>query len=366
MVGIVVQGANLEPLTWTLPHAVAGTMVLSLNAYVLLAGADFGGGVWDMFATGKERDEQREVIADAIGPIWEANHVWLILVVVLLFTCFPRAFSHLATELHVPITLMLLGIVLRGSAFTFRKYDSHRDAVQLRWGRIFSMASFVTPILLGLCLGTVASGRVSMQAAGTIAGTGAGFATRYVTPWLTSAFAWAVALLVLSLFAFLAATYLTVEAEGSKLGRMFRRRALQSQAAFMVMSAVTIWLARSSAPTLHAGLTSGVVAVLMMSATAFAVAVAIYSLVREHYRVARVAAASQATFVLWGWAWSQFPYLIPPNGRIDALAASPAMLRLNLITLAVGTVILLPGFAYLFWIFKRKDAISSHHPPGQA
>ena len=122
-------------LTWTLPHAVAGTMVLSLNAYVLLGGADFGGGVWDLFARGKDRDAQRTLIADAIGPIWEANHVWLILVVVLLVTCFPKAFAHFATELHIPITVMLVGIVLRGSAFTFRTYDSKRDHVQRRWGR---------------------------------------------------------------------------------------------------------------------------------------------------------------------------------------------------------------------------------------
>ncbi len=355
MSDLVAQGANLEPLTWTLPHAVAGTMVLSLNAYVLLAGADFGGGVWDMFAVGREREEQRAIIEDAIGPIWEANHVWLILVVVLLFTCFPRAFAHLATELHVPITLLLVGIVLRGSAFTFRKYDSHRDAVQLRWGRIFSIASFVTPMLLGLCLGTVASGRVGFgrnRANLT-------FGERFVEPWLTSPFGWAVALLTLSLFAFLAATYLTVEAEHSSLSRDFRRRALQSQFGFLAAVGVTMWMAQASAPTLHAGLTSGVLAVLMLSATGAAIVVAVFSLATERYRMARFAAAAQATFVLWGWAWSQFPFLIPPDGRIDALAASPAMLKLNLITLAIGTVILLPGFAYLFWIFKRKDVISS-------
>ena len=357
---IVAQGAQLETITWTLPHAVAGTMVLSLNAYVLLAGADFGGGVWDMFAVGKDSHEQREIIADAIGPIWEANHVWLILVVVLLFTCFPRAFAHLATELHVPITLMLVGIVLRGSAFTFRKYDSHRDIVQLRWGRIFSIASFVTPILLGLCLGTVASGRVALDREFT----GLSFAERFVEPWLTSPFGWAVGLLALSLFAFLAACYLTVEAEHSALCEVFRRRALQAQFAFLAIGGATIWLARTSAPNLHAGLTSGIVAALMLPATAVAVLVAVYSLVSSRFRIARVAAAAEATFVLWGWAWSQLPYLIPPNGRIDGLAASPAMLELNLITLAFGTAILLPGFAYLFWIFKRKDVISSPDPEG--
>ncbi|MEO7996921.1 MAG: cytochrome d ubiquinol oxidase subunit II, partial [Gemmatimonadaceae bacterium] len=103
-------------MIFTLPNLVAGTMVLSITAYVLLAGADFGGGVWDLFSRGSRKDAQRALIADAIGPVWEANHVWLILVVVMLFSCFPRAFAHLSTELHIPLTLMLFGVVLRGSA----------------------------------------------------------------------------------------------------------------------------------------------------------------------------------------------------------------------------------------------------------
>src|ERR671935_354143 len=113
----------------TLANLLAGVLGLSLNAYVLLGGADFGGGVWDLLASGPRCNAQRALIADAIGPIWEANHVWLILVVVLLFTGFPAAFGALSVALHVPLVLMLVGIVLRGSAFTFRTYDSRRSAV---------------------------------------------------------------------------------------------------------------------------------------------------------------------------------------------------------------------------------------------
>src|SRR5690242_17120835 len=101
---------------------VAGIIALSLHAYVLSGGADFGGGVWDLFAAGPRRRRQRDLITRALSPIWEANHVWLILVVVLVFTCFPAAFARLSIVLHVPLTVMLLGIVLRGSAFTFRSY----------------------------------------------------------------------------------------------------------------------------------------------------------------------------------------------------------------------------------------------------
>src|SRR5919206_5323426 len=138
---------------------MGAVLALSLNAYVLLAGADFGGGVWDLLASGPRRNRQREVISHAIGPIWEANHVWLILAIVLTFSCFPSVFARLGTVLHIPLTLMLVGIVLRGSAFTFRAYDDEHDAVQRRWGRIFAGASLVTPVLLGVSIGTVAAGR---------------------------------------------------------------------------------------------------------------------------------------------------------------------------------------------------------------
>ncbi len=341
----------IDTLPFSLPEIVAGVMVLSLNAYVLLAGADFGGGVWDLLARGERREEQRGAIAEAIGPIWEANHVWLILVVVLLFTCFPKAFAHLATELHVPITLMLIGIVLRGSAFTFRTYDSSRDAVQHRWGRIFSIASIATPVLLGLCLGAVAAGRVPSRGEPASAASMT-FAERYLDPWAASPFAWAVGFLTLALFAFLAATYLTVEAPDRELRDTFRRRALQTQAALLLGAVATIALSSADAPLVYAGLTKGSTALRMHIVTAIAAIASIVALVRRSYRLARLAAAAQATFILWGWAWSQYPLLIPPNLSISALAAPHATLRIVLTVLAVGTVILLPSFVYLFRIFK--------------
>ena len=342
---------DTDQITWTLPHVVAGTMVLSLNAYVLLAGADFGGGVWDLLARGRTRDAQRELIADAIGPIWEANHVWLILVVVLLFTCFPKAYAHLATELHVPITLMLVGIVLRGSAFTFRSYDSTRDDVQRRWGRIFSIASLLTPVILGVCLGAVAGGNVPLRPASELAMRS--FSARFIAPWAASPFPWALGGMTLVLFAFLAATYLTVEAPSRELQGHFRRRALQSQAVLGVAAAGTLLSARPENAELYLGLTAGPTALVMHGVTAVAAATAVWALWHERFAVARAAAAAQASFLLWGWAWTQFPQLIPPDHTIAALAAPPVTLRLVLGVLLIGTVILLPSFVYLFRVFKR-------------
>src|ERR1039457_3035003 len=118
---------------------VAIFMLLSLILYALMGGADFGGGMWDLLAAGPRAVRQRKAIAKAIGPIWEANHVWLILVVVLLFTGFPTGFAGMMTALNIPLTVMLIGIVLRGSAFIFRKYDSKSATVQRHWSRVFGI-----------------------------------------------------------------------------------------------------------------------------------------------------------------------------------------------------------------------------------
>lgn len=342
-------------LTWTLPHIVAGVMVLSLNAYVLLGGADFGGGVWDFFARGDRKDEQRALIAEAIGPIWEANHVWLILVVVLLFSCFPKAFAHLATELHVPLTIMLVGVVLRGSAFTFRTYDSKRDTVQRRWGRVFSIASLLTPIVLGVCLGAIAAGAVPMRDPATAASLS--FMDRFVHPWFASPFPWAVGVLTLLLFAFLAASYLTLEAPEGPLREVFRRRAQQSQLALLITAATTLVVARAEDPRLFEGLTQGHTALAMHAVTACAAAASLWALANRRFQIARFAAAAQATFILWGWAWTQFPWLIPPDHTITMLAAPRITLQLILSALGVGTVILLPSFVYLFRVFKRGETV---------
>lgn len=343
---------------FTLPHAVAGVMVLALNAYVLLAGADFGGGVWDLLATGPRRETQRSAVATAIGPIWEANHVWLILVVVLLFSCFPRAFAHLATSLHVPISFMLVGIVLRGSAFTFRSYDSKEDVVQRRWGRIFAIASVVTPVVLGMCLGAVAAGNVPLD----VVNPALGFRTVYVDPWLNG-FTVAVGVLTLALFAHLAAVYLAWESKDAALMEDFRTRALFAAVAVFVCGTLTILAARGEAPLVFVGLTSGTVAIGMHGATAVAGLGGVWALWRRRWLLAVVAAAAQASFLLWGWAWSQFPWLLPPSHSITSLAAPRITQQLVLGVLGIGTLILLPSFVYLFWIFKRSPPRQERQSP---
>lgn len=325
---------------------LAGAMMGSLTFYALLGGADFGGGVWDLLASGPRKREQRELIADAIGPIWEANHVWLILVIVLLFTAFPPAFAVIATALHIPLTLMLIGVVLRGAAFTFRSYDRKTDDVQRRWGRIFSISSLITPVLLGVTVGAISSG--------TIRATDGIVTTGFFNSWL-ALFPFAVGLFALVLFAFLAAVYLTVEAveaDDPLLREDFRLRALGAAIAAGVMALVVFLLAGTGAPAIRRNLSTNWWTWPLQIATAIFALGAIWSLWTTRLRLARFCAAAQVTLILWGWGVAQLPYLVEPDITIQNAAAPAITLRLVLGVLSAGAVILFPAFYYLYRIFK--------------
>lgn len=330
----------------TLAFLVAAALLVALTAYLVMAGADFGGGVWDLFATGPRRKAQRELIAEAIGPIWEANHVWLILAVVLLFVCFPSAFARLSVTLHIPLTLMLVGIVLRGSAFTFRSYDSQRDDVQRRWGLVFSWASVVTPLLLGVAAGTIAAGDVPPRPTGT-------FTEGFVDPWLRP-FPFAIGALALALCAYLAAVYLTVETGVAALQDDFRGRAFVAGFTVFLAAMASLALARTEAPYIWEGLTRSRWALAYQVAVAVAALVTLGALWQRRYGLARITAPIQAALILWGWALCQYPYLLPPDLTIEAAAAPAVTLRLVLWALAAGFVVLVPSLVYLFRVFKGR------------
>lgn len=328
----------------TLAYLLAGITMLALNAYVLLGGADFGAGVWDLLAHGPRASRQRAAIEQGIGPIWEANHVWVILVVVLLFTCFPPVYAHLSVALHIPISVMLVGIVLRGSAFTFRAYDSTNSPVQKYWGRIFSVASTVTPVVLGVCVGALVSGALALPQ-------GASFVATYVSPWLTP-FAFAIGGLTLAVFAFLAAVYLTVEVKEPDLQEDFRRMALGSALAVVVFAVLGLLLGRTTSLRVTDALFTASWAIPFQLVTASMALATVWALVTRRYKVARVAAALQVSALMWGWAGAQFPALIPGVHSIESAAAPYITLKLVTIGLAGGAVVLVPSLWYLFRVFK--------------
>ena len=324
-------------------------MIVSLTFYALLGGADYGGGVWDLFARGPRAREQRELIEHAIGPVWEANHVWLILVLVILFTAFPPAFAVISTALHIPLTLLLVGIVLRGAAFTFRTYDVQRDDVQRRWSYVFSIASTITPVLLGIVLGAIASGSIRVEN-GVVT---SGFLWTWLAPFPISVGSFA-----LALFAFLAAVYLTLEAQEREVREDFRRRALISGVAVGMLALTVFLLAGSGAPKVRACIYTAPWALPLHVATGVCAVAAFYTLWTRRYALARVFAAAQVTFILWGSALAQFPAIVEPDVTIQSAAAPRITLQLLLGALGVGALLLFPSFFYLFRVFKGQTAFA--------
>jgi len=325
---------------------VALVLLGALVPYVLFGGADFGGGVWDLLARGPGREAQRTLIAEQIAPIWEANHVWLILIVTVLFTAFPPAFGAVMIALHIPLTAVLLGIVLRGSAFVFRKYDVPDDAVHRRWSTIFGTASVLTPFFLGLSLGAVASGQIRLEAGRVTTGFFAGW---------TSPFAVGCGVFAQALFAFLAAVYLTVDTEGAPaLQGDFRRRALAAGGALTVVAGVVFLLARSGAPLIVHGLSSSWGRPLLLTAVVCA-AVVLALLWTRRFRWARAVAIVLVSLILVGWGLAQHPYLVIPDVTIEGAKAGRSTLVLLTWVLAAGAVLLFPSFAYLYWVFKGRE-----------
>jgi cytochrome d ubiquinol oxidase subunit II len=335
----------------TLAYVLAGAVMVALTAYALLGGADFGGGVWDLFAFGARKERQRELVAHAIGPVWEANHVWLILAVVLLFTCFPTAFARLAIDLHVPLTVALIGIVLRGSAFSFRAYGDSRAGGVRRWGRVFSIASLVTPLILGMAVGAVTRGLADPVLFGP-------FAAQYVKPWL-NLYCLTIGILALSAFAFLAAVYLTLETADAELREDFRTRALWSGIVLGGAAVTAVALAGSAAPAMREGLMHSPWSPPLHLVTALAAGTALASLLTRRWQVARIAAAAEVTVLLWGWGLGQFPYLIPPDLSIAGTAAPAATLEMVTGAVVLGGAVLIPSLVYLFRVFKQSPSRST-------
>jgi cytochrome d ubiquinol oxidase subunit II len=281
-----------------------------------------------------------------MGPVWEANHVWLIFVIVILFTAFPTVYAALSIALFLPFHFVLLGIVLRGAAFVFRAYSqragAHVSAAERGWGVVFGAASIITPFLLGSCLGAVSAGRVRVVG-GSIAVNG--------SAWLTP-MSLMMGALALALCAYLAAVFLTNETE-SGLQEDFRARALIAGTFTVGLSGLLLVLLRSDARHLWEGLLSRRAAPVLAIGIAAAL-LAGWFLRTRRYRLARAAAVVQIAALLGGWMLAQYPYLIYPDVTIGNAAAPAATLRFFLFTLPIGAAILVPSLWLLFRVFKGE------------
>jgi cytochrome bd ubiquinol oxidase subunit II len=320
----------------------AAALLASLVVYAITGRADFGGGVWDLLSSGPRKRAQQALVVEAIAPIWETNHIWLIVAVVVLFTAFPRAYAVVSTALFVPVTLVLAGIVLRGSAFAFHSHMLHGEQGHRRWETVFAGASLLTPVLLGVTAGAIATGGIRAES---------GLFLAPYSLWL-SPFPIAAGLLTVAMFSFLAAVYLTLETDDHGLRADFRIRALWSARAVAVLAVAVIVLAGREAREFRDGLLMRPWSVPLIILAGAAAAGAYAALSFWSFRLARVCAAAQVALIILGWGLAQYPYLVRPDVTIAGAAAARATIGWLMGTLAAGGVFLLPAVFYLYRIFK--------------
>lgn len=326
-----------------LENLAAAVVLLGLIAYAMFGGADFGGGVWTTLASGPRAAEQREAIFRAMGPVWETNHVWLILVVVTLFTAFPPAFADLFTALLIPLVVALVGIVFRGAAFAFRHYGHVVGAGLPATGMVFSAASIITPVTMGMAVGAAAGGHITIENGAVTSG--------LFEPWLQP-FPIVCGLIAVAICGFLTAYYMTTRARGELL-EDFRRRGLMASLVLGALTTIALPVAYWDADPFW----DQVKDPAPLAAMGAAVAMGLASLVvlwRRWYVLAPPVAAGTVALVIGGWGAVQYPYLILPHERISDVAAGAPTLTAFLIALPIGALIIIPSLVVLYVTFSEK------------
>lgn len=317
--------------------ATAAALLLAGSAYALLSGADFGGGIWDLLAGRGERAQRiRHQIDASMTPVWEANHVWLIFILVVLWTSFSPAFAAIMTALFVPLSASLLGIVVRGVGFAFR-HEVRRFRSRQIAGALFAGSSLATPFFLGTVVGSVVAGQVPAHPLDDGVGT-----------WVNPTSMLTGALFVCSC-AYVAAVYLIGDASrrhDEHLVAAFARRATLAALATGGLAAATFGWLSASAPRVFANLTGRALPLVIIS---FGAGLAVLVRIGLHrYRGLRVLAGLAVAAVVWGWGWAQYPYLLPGAYTLRAASAPVATELAVLAFLGIAAVTVGPAFLYLY------------------
>jgi cytochrome d ubiquinol oxidase subunit II len=322
---------------------VAVILMLGITAYALFGGADFGAGFWDLTAGGTRRGaEARSVISHSIGPVWEANHVWLIFCLVVLWTAFSEAFASITLTLFVPLSIAAVGIVFRGAAFAFRK-EVTRTSSQRNFGVAFAASSVIVPYCMGAVAGAIASGRVP-------AGGRAGDAW---SSWVNASSVLG-GLLAVTVCAYLAAVYLVWDSR--RLGdqhmvEYFRRRALGTAVVTGVIALAGILvLDRDSTYVFH-GLMSRALPLVIISALCGLGSIAL--LLRSNQSGARALAMGAVATVVLGWGVAQYPYILPTSMKLSDAAAPDPTLWSVVVVFVAAAVLILPSLALLYYLDQR-------------
>jgi len=338
----------------SLAEVIAALLVVGLTAYAILGGADFGAGFWDLVGGTRHGGRIRALVESSMGPVWEANHVWLIFVLVIFWTAFPVAFGSFASTLYIPLFLAAIGIIFRGAAFATRGVGGTVRSSRL-FGALFALSSFLTPFFLGAAIGAVASGRVPV-------GNASGDA---IDSWWNPTSVLIGALAVVT-GVYLAAVYMAGDAErhdDPALVEAMRGRALLAGIVAGAVAIAGIFVLREDARALYDGLTGDGLSLVVLSGIG---GVATLVLVwRRAFGFARVTAALAVAAIIWGWVIAQRPDLLPGEMTIDEAAAPHSTLVAVLVAFLIGALVLVPSLAFLYRLFLRGTLDKDLPPLGQ-
>jgi cytochrome bd ubiquinol oxidase subunit II len=321
----------------------------SILLYLLLGGADFGAGIIELFTSAKNKSKTRKTMYQAIGPIWEANHMWLIIAIVILFVGFPVIYSTMSVYLHIPLTVMLLGIIARGTAFAFRHYDAVIDDMQKIYNRIFVYSSFITPLFLGIIAGSAVSGRIDTRANN--------FLDAYIFSWL-HLFAIAVGLFTVTICGYLAAIFIIGEADNEEDKKRFIRKAKHMSIAAAIAGTLVFIAARYQGVSLFEWVFGNTLGKIAISAAMISLVVQWILLQKKNTRILRILAGFQVTMILLTVTVRHYPNIvILSDGKYLSLlehsGQEQAVYWLGFALLA-GSIFILPALYYLLYSFHKK------------
>ncbi len=329
-------------------EAIISVLGISILLYVLLGGADFGAGIVEL-TLGKKGSN---TVSKALAPVWEANHIWIILAVVILFNGFPKAYTVMSTYLHIPLLLALIGIIIRGSAFTFRYYDAVEGRIYNYYSWFFRISSILTPFFLGMILGAIIKGDIPSSTDGS-------FSRIFIYPWF-NLFTVSTGVFLTLLFGWIASVYLIGEVKESDLKR-FSRISYIFLVLLILCGALVFLSAELTGTHFFKMFLNSTISIICVSTATLLLPVLITSISRRRILLSRLAAGAITTCILVGWFAVQFPVMIyrshGDHVTIWNSQAPSATIYYLMIALIVGILLVLPAFAYLFQVFKFSDKV---------
>lgn len=333
-------------------YVVIAYLWAAVLLYLLLGGADFGAGIIELFTSAKNKDRTRKTMYRAIGPIWEANHMWLIIAIVILFVGFPAIYTTMSVYLHIPLVVMLLGIIARGTAFSFRHYDAVVDDMQIVYNRIFMYASCVTPLFLGIIAGSAVSGSIDTSATG--------FMDAYIFSWLHW-FSVAVGLFTVAICGFLASVYLIGETDNEIDRQRFIAKTKSTNIAAVICGALVFIAAHVQGIPLVDWIFGNAICTIAIIAATLSLILLWYLLYKGKTKILRLLAGFQVSMILLTTTYRHYPniVLLKNNQYLSLIEDSGHAMTISSLAwaLLIGSIFILPALFYLIYSFQKKKKV---------